>query len=415
MKRCLILITSSYPYLTQEPFLESEVPYLKNGFDKIITLAIDIGKGAKKMRATPENADCYNAATQNKTVSRSESLALGALNFVKGSEYSDCDPDANTFKRKMFLEYFSARAQREFKLCMKILNKYDFSQYDSITIYSYWFFVAALIGVKIREALSGKCKKIKLVSRAHGYDVYESVNALDYLPLRPYLLNKVDFVFPCSIDGENHIKKKYPVFESKIKHSYLGTPDSGINRGSENGFHVVSCARAVPLKRLDKIAEGLAQLKDAGIENLKWTHIGDGPELEKVKKIADEKLGFMKVDFKGSISNSEVLNFYRKTPIDAFVNVSNTEGLPVSIMEALSFGIPVIATNVGGVGEIVKHHFNGYLLGVDFSDEDFAFRIKNIAFSDEEKKLRRRQNARAYWEENFNADKNYSEFTEKIK
>lgn len=415
MKRCLILITSSYPYLTQESFLESEVPYLKNGFDKIITLAIDIGKDAKKMRATPENADCYNVATQKKSVSRTESMMLGAVNFIKGSYYSDCDSDADNVQRKMFLEYFSARAQREFKLCMKILSKYEFSQYDSVTVYSYWFFVAALIGVKIKEEISKKCKTVKLVSRAHGYDVYENVNALNYLPLRAYLLNEVDKLFPCSIDGEKHIKKKYPVFDSKINHSYLGTPDAGLNKSSENGVHIVSCSRAVPLKRLEKIVSGLAVLKDSGIENLSWTHIGDGPELEKIKALATEKLGFMKVRFTGSISNAEVLKFYRKTPIDIFVNVSNTEGLPVSIMEALSFGIPVIATNVGGVGEIVKHHFNGYLLDVDFSDEDFAFRIKNIVFSDEEKKLRRRQNAREYWEENFNADKNYSEFTEKIR
>lgn len=415
LKRCLILITSSYPYLTQESFLESEIPYLKNGFDKIITLAIDIGKDAKKMRATPENADCYNIATQKKSVSRTESMMLGAFNFVKGSDYSDCDNDADDVRKKMFLEYFAARAQREFKLCMKILNKYEFSQYDSVTVYSYWFFVTALIGVKIKEEISKKCKNVKLVSRAHRYDVYENVNALNYLPLRAYLLNEVNMLFPCSIDGETHIKKKYPVFDSKINHSYLGTPDAGLNKGSDNGFHIVSCSRAVPIKRLEKIVTGLSVLKDSGIDNLRWTHIGDGPELKKIKVLAAEKLGFMEVNFKGGISNAEVLNFYRKNPVDVFVNVSNTEGLPVSIMEALSFGIPVIATNVGGVGEIIKHHFNGYLLDPNFSDEDFAFRIKNIAFSDEEKKLKRRQNARAYWEEKFNADKNYLEFTQKIR
>jgi len=415
LKRCLILITSSYPFLTQESFLESEIPYLQKGFDKIITLAIDIGKDAKKMRATPENADCYNIATQKKVISRTESKIFGAVNYLKGSDYSDEDRDADNFKRKMFLEYFSARAEREYKMCRRILDKYDFSQYDSITVYSYWFFVAALIGVKIKEELSKKCSKVKLISRAHGYDVYENVNALNYLPLRPYLLNKVDALFPCSINGEEHIKKKYPVFDFKIKHSYLGTPDAGTNKASENGLHIVSCSRAVPLKRIDKIAKGLALLKDSGIENLKWTHIGDGPELDRVKKIADEKLGFMAVDFKGNMSNTDVLKFYRKTPIDLFINVSNTEGLPISIMEAISFGIPVVATDVGGVSEIVKNNYNGRLLDVDFSDNDFAHRIRRFYSASQEDKQKFRQNAREYWEQNFNADKNYSEFTEKIK
>ena len=39
---------------------------------------------------------------------------------------------------------------------------------------------------------------------------------------------------------------------------------------------------------------------------------------------------------------------------DLFVNMSLSEGIPVSIMEAISFGIPIIATNVGGNAEIVN-------------------------------------------------------------
>lgn len=414
MKNCLILITSSYPFQTQESFLEAEIPYIQKHFDKIITLAIDIGRGAPKMRATPENADCYNIAKQKKVISRNISKLFGAVNYYRGSDYSELDSEANTFKRKMFLEYFGARAEREFGLCLDALKKYDFSQFDSVTVYSYWFFVAALIGVKVKEYVSGQCKKVKLISRAHGYDVYEEVNKLNYLPLRAYLLNKVDAVFPCSEDGERHIKEKYPVFESKVKRSYLGTADSGTGKGSENGFHIVSCSRAVPLKRLDKIVTGLEKLENEGIENLKWTHIGGGPELENIKKLAAEKLGFMETDFRGNVSNSDVLDFYRKTPVDLFVNVSDTEGLPVSIMEAISFGIPVLATDVGGVSEIVKINFNGELLDVDFDDSDFASAVKMYCRSPEDKKNKRRQNARLYWEQNFNAAKNYSEFAEKI-
>lgn len=415
MKRCLILLTSSYPYQTQESFLESEIPYMKNHFDKIITLAIDTDKNAKKKRAVPENTDCYNVARQKKVISRSCSKLMGMVNFVKGSDYSDCDNDAKTKKQKIFLEYFCARAEKEFKLCMDVLNKYDFSEYDSVTVYSYWFFVAALIGVKIKEALAPKCKRIKLVSRAHGYDVYENVNKINYLPLRAYLLDKFDAVYPCSQNGEQHIKKKYPVFEGKIRHSYLGTVERGLNPGSKDGFRIVSCSRAVPLKRLDRIVSSLAMLEEAGINNLEWVHIGGGPELEKIKALADNRLGFMSVKFTGDISNAEVLEFYRKNPVDLFLNVSNTEGLPVSIMEVISFGIPVLATDVGGVSEIVKTSFNGKTVSADFEDKDLAFEIKRFALLDSEERRRIKSNARLYWEQKFNAEKNYNEFAEKIK
>lgn len=414
MKNCLIMLTSSYPFLTQETFLESEFPRICNGFDKVITLAVDLGSNATQKRPTPQKADCYNIASQPKAISRTLSKILGGVYFVKGSDYSDNDMDADNGKRRLFLEYFSARAKREFKLCMKKLEKHDFSQYDSITVYSYWFFVSALIGVKIRDELKPVCKNIKLVSRAHGYDVYENVNVLNYLPLRAYLLEQYDAVFPCSINGEEHLREKYPVFAKKINHSYLGTSDMGLSKPSGDGFHIVSCSALRSLKRVDRIASSLALLKDSGIKNLRWTHIGSGEELGRVKKIAAEKLNFMQVEFKGGISNTEVLNFYKENEIDLFVNVSTTEGLPVSLMEAISFGIPLIATDVGGVKEILKNNYNGILMKENFADSDLAFEIKRFAFAEKEKTEKMRKNARSYWEENFNADNNYSEFLKKI-
>ena len=57
LKNCLILLTNSYPYSSEEAFLEPEIPYLAKEFDKIIILAIGLGKDAKKTRKAPENAD----------------------------------------------------------------------------------------------------------------------------------------------------------------------------------------------------------------------------------------------------------------------------------------------------------------------------------------------------------------------
>ena len=48
-----------------------------------------------------------------------------------------------------------------------------------------------------------------------------------------------------------------------------------------------------------------------------------------------------------------MLDYYKNNIIDIFINLSASEGIPVSIMDAISFGIPCIATNVGGTGEIV--------------------------------------------------------------
>ena len=412
MKNCLILLTNSYPYSSEEAFLEPEIPYLTKEFDKIIILAIGLGKDAKKTREAPVNADCYNIGKTSKRVSRMLSFLKGAVKSVLPSDTPKDEEAKTNFKKRVFCEYFYARGEREFSLCKDILEKYDFSEYDSVTVYSYWFFVTALVGYKVCEMISASCKSIKFVSRAHGYDVYRYANPLGYLPLREYLLERVDSVHPCSVDGEKYIAGQFPKFSNKIKCRYLGTDDDGISQMNEDCFHIVSCSRLVDLKRVDRIASALSLLEGEG--KIRWTHIGDGGTRQKVKAVCDEKLRFMEVNLMGQVSNQQVKDFYRNEKVDLFVNVSTTEGLPVSMMEAISFSIPVVATDVGGVGEIVKDGYNGFFVPADFTDEELAEKIRKIINSSNEERINMRRNARRFWEENFDAQKNFSQFVKEI-
>ena len=96
------------------------------------------------------------------------------------------------------------------------------------------------------------------------------------------------------------------------------------------------------------------------------------------------------------------------------MNTSTTEGLPVSMMEAMSYSIPVLATDVGGVGEIVKDGFNGMLISENFTDEELAEKIKEIILSSKEERAAMRKNARTFWEDNFDAEKNFTSFAKEI-
>ena len=73
----------------------------------------------------------------------------------------------------------------------------------------------------------------------------------------------------------------------------------------------------------------------------------------------------------GQIDHDDVLDWFEENPADVIINVSSSEGLPVSIMEAFSYGIPVIATAVGGMPEIVSEDC-GVLLDADFQPEELA-------------------------------------------
>lgn len=79
-------------------------------------------------------------------------------------------------------------------------------------------------------------------------------------------------------------------------------------------------------------------------------------------------------------------------------------------MEACSFGIPVIATDVGGTHEIVADGRNGFLLPKDFEPQQLLSLLRRICEMDEEDYRKLCSGARAAWEQNFNASENYRRF-----
>ena len=78
-----------------------------------------------------------------------------------------------------------------------------------------------------------------------------------------------------------------------------------------------------------------------------------------------------------SKTNEEVMEYYKNNLVDLFVNMSESEGLPVSMMEAMSFGVPVIAPDVGGIKEIVDEN-SGWLLSCENCSAEFVEVINTL-------------------------------------
>ena len=377
----IILITKHFPFnrgnTPGEIFLDSEIEVLSEKADKVYVIAVDADKNQTPSITLPENV---------------EAIALGSNGKMKGLLGAPFIPVTNDYrfeakgkplKNKLFARYFDARARYIVKEAEKFLKNKELT--DPV-FYSYWLYYHAEAAVLLREKFGGKC-----FSRAHGYDLYEYNRKDGYLPFRWLIMKGLDFVFPCSVMGSEYLKKSlYGVFRKKVFPCYLGTKDYGLGPEPKENV-IVSCSRAVPLKRLDRIAEIMKLLP-----NVKWIHFGDGPELEKVKAYCKENLPEGSYEFKGFVPNEEVLKFYTESPVSLFVNVSTTEGLPISIMEALSFGIPVVATDVGGVSEVVSDE-TGRLIDKDFDNQELAGTIRELLKSDSQL----RKNCRKVWEDKF--------------
>lgn len=102
----------------------------------------------------------------------------------------------------------------------------------------------------------------------------------------------------------------------------------------------------------------LKALSQVSLKNWHLTFVGDGPLLEE-NKLFSEELGIRnKVVFAGQQKN--VIDWLASANI--FLLISKSEGLPISIIEAMREGLPIIASKVGGNEELIKHKQQGYLV-----------------------------------------------------
>ncbi|PZC52367.1 hypothetical protein LH53_05140 [Mesotoga sp. TolDC] len=97
--------------------------------------------------------------------------------------------------------------------------------------------------------------------------------------------------------------------------------------------------------------------------------------------------------------------------VDLFINTSSTEGLPVSIMEAMSFGIPIMATDVGGTSELVTDE-TGVLIPGNCSPEDVSEALNSI--SKRSRSTDFRNQVRNAWKSKVNPQENFTHFAEQL-
>jgi glycosyltransferase involved in cell wall biosynthesis len=150
---------------------------------------------------------------------------------------------------------------------------------------------------------------------------------------------------------------------------------------SDGSFTVGWIGRMTGVKRTSDVLLAFRRLQDRGVDAF-LCMIGDGPEREQLERRAHE-LGIMKRTlFLGY--QEEVAPYY--AALDAMILPSGNEGTPVSAIEALAAGRPVVATHVGGVPDVVREGEDGFLVAPGAVD-DLADRLARLA-GDEE--LRRR-------------------------
>lgn len=438
--KTLLFLTDRFPFGKGEAFIENEIEYIADAFDKVYILPVGLTVNVKEQRSLPVNVtvlppantkDLYENGRPSKIERLVWSLKYMTKWSIKALFSKEFKEEVKTLKERDMLKWDTFKAiirttapvirnESHFK---KKIKRTGLSLDDEIYIYSYWINGLLLKMDDILETVIPGNKSVGMFARAHRHDLYDETRDVNYIPLKDRVIDRIDRLYLISKDGLEYISENNEKNKHKYRLSYLGTKDylegkekecSKVLGQNDACLNMVSCSFVVPVKRVERIIEALSLVDGVSI---KWTHFGGGQDLDKMKEYGNKLLSpkeNVQYDFAGYVKNVDLMEYYKSNKVDLFVNVSEHEGLPVSIMEAMSFGIPIIATDVGSTRETIVEGENGYLLDAYFDNKMLATLIEEYGKKPDEIKEVFRLASRRMWEERFSASINYKAFVEDI-
>lgn len=403
------LFTAAYPFSDKEAFVHAEIPLLSESFEKVIILPLDKLTEPVVLPNNVEVVYLFDQPNISELGIKSKLANLFNWSFMSDLMRNGLKIITKPSSLKNYVSQYNQNVNRSFILESFFKEKIATG---SNYFYSYWFdnWATILSLYKKRHA------DFKFISRAHGYEVFPEQSNTGFFALRSLQLKGVSKVFSVSKEGAKILRRNNFAYASKISHSYLGSKDFGLGKfEKEEIFTLVSCAHVAGIKRIERIGEVLKNIDFP----IRWVHFGgyyldEQAAQNKLLTVVDELKEYknITVELLGSKTNTEVMEFYKANSVNLFISLSSTEGIPVTMMEAISFGIPVLSTNVGGCCEIVTED-SGILVSKEESVEEIANKIREFRLGKGNTKLFR-NSVRLFWSENFHQENNFRKFIKEI-
>jgi glycosyltransferase involved in cell wall biosynthesis len=216
-------------------------------------------------------------------------------------------------------------------------------------------------------------KGIKIIATQHGMpEIYEV-----RVPIERRMLTRFNFLlmkhaFDRIVCVSRDIKEKfvdnYGFVRSKCAVIQNGLKIPGVKERANirGNFKIGTAGRLFPVKDYPLFVQ-IANSIIKQDKNVVFFLAGEGPEKEKLQKMVESFQISEKFIFLGHLDDMET--FY--SGLDLYLNTSMHEGIPMSVLEAMANGVPVIAANTGGLREIIEDQKNGFLIN-ERNTESFA-------------------------------------------
>lgn len=370
----LVLFTNDYPYATGDVvFVDKEIDALAARFDDVVVFchARDTSAGQVAMPA--------NVTLGGNLFERSDDDSLFSplhpqmLALLAQASWRELVAGRLLSHLKLFLMGARVGITQARRPAVRAAIAGD----PNTVAYAFWGMGGGL-GLAWLTGVRGRAVRL------HRYDLYEDRAPGGYLPFRRQLFARADTVLAISDDGAGYLADTYRDrrLNAKTVVSRLGVPGpAAVQRPAPGAERViVSCSAITPIKRVGLILNAVRALVHLDEQRtVRWVHFGSGPLADELAAAASDLPPGLTVELRGQTPNAEIAAFYASTRVDVFVNVSTSEGIPVSIMEAIAHDIPVVATAVGGTPEIVGNALgSGELLDADADADVVASVIDRV-------------------------------------
>lgn len=410
LRKRLIILFDEYPFETGEySFVRTELKLLAEQFDVCI---ISLSPSLEQKMVTDARIRVYHCVRKFGFREKAKAVAGFLLSKAGRGEMRKIIRERQSIAGRLYdaiVYYGSADQLRKYVKRNHVISGNEL-------IYSYWFNANCLAFLMDKEVYPG----LKVVSRIHGYDLYDERNPHNRQPFREYMDKKVDHIFFVAKAGMQYYMKHWGDGE-KIGRKYTIDPIGTVNdsfspkkmsvaKGMR--FTVVSCSSTIPLKRVNLIVEGLTLIEDIEIH---WIHFGAGSHFCETEELARKLLSHKKnisYEMRGFVPVEEIMRFYDSHYVNCFLMTSSTEGCPVSVQEAMSYGIPIIATAVGEVPNMIEG--SGILLSENPAPKEVQEAVSRLYATPEREIMQMRARARSVWEEKYDAKRNAENFWKRL-
>lgn len=271
--------------------------------------------------------------------------------------YPYCQTDNAEFVKREKIDTVYLDKKRGIDLKVISLLKKEINEFNPDIIQTHLYVVAYVLLASPRKII--KYHTVHNVAEKEATGVRRFINFIAFhfgnftpVAISPYCAKTIEKVYhikreriPC-INNAVDIQKYYP------------------NRVQHEGIRLINIGRLQPQKNQKLLLRVFSKVNKE-IPNTFLQIVGEGELKNELQELAKELDIENKVYFAGQCSDVII----RLNSSDIFIQTSDYEGLPISALEAMACGLPLISTAAGGTVDIVENGVNGYIVGIGDEDE----------------------------------------------